>query len=491
LLEYAGRDVFKVRIFPIEPHSRKEVKLRYSQLLRFDSGSLSYVYPLGTEKFSAQPIRSLSLKVELNSEGPLGTIYSPSHKVEIKREGSKRALVGFEASNERPDTDFQLVFSRQEARAGDLGVSLLSFRKPEAGSSGGVAEGDGYFLLLAAPSFEAKNQKPAPKDVIFVFDSSGSMAGAKLAQAKKALGFCVENLNPEDRFEIVRFSTDAEPLFGKLVSASEEHRKRAGDFIERVKPMGGTAIADALRKALSLRESGTGSASSANPFVVVFLTDGLPTVGDTSEEGILAGIARTGGNARIFPFGIGSDVNTHLLDRMAENTRAFSQYVLASEDIEVKVSSFFTRIKEPALTNLRLEFSGDAKVSKLYPGELPDLFRGDQLVLVGRYSGSGKAEAHLKGMAAGEEVNFRFPVEFAETNHGPGVYSPALGDASGRLFVGRDPVAWRERRVARGGRCAGPSVWDRDALHGLPDRGGREQTQRGQRQPVALATQPR
>src|SRR5204863_5727951 len=136
----------------------------------------------------------------------------------------------------------------------------------------------------------------------------------------------------------------------------------------------GTAIADALQTALKVRPTKTDS-----PLVVIFLTDGLPTVGARNPEEIVADIRKATG-VRIFSFGIGSDVNTQLLDQIAESTRAVSQYVLANEDLELKVSNFYTRIKEPALTNLRLDLIGDVRTSKMYPADLPDLFRGDQVV---------------------------------------------------------------------------------------------------------------
>jgi Ca-activated chloride channel family protein len=414
LLEYAERDLFKVRIFPIEPRKDKQVKITYTELLRSDSGTLTYLYPLGTEKFSAQPIRSLSVKVDLKSDKPLASIYSPSHKVEIKRDGASRAIIGFEADHTKPDTDFELVFA-PESR--ELGLTVMT-HKPDAG--------DGYFLLLAAPTLDNKETKPAAKDVAFVLDTSGSMAGAKLKQAKHALEFCIENLNADDRFEIVRFSTEAEPLFDKLVDATAENRKHAADFIHDLKPNGGTAIADALQRALKLRAE-----KSGRPFVVIFLTDGLPTVGATKDDDILAIARKAGAGARIFSFGIGSDVNTHLLDQIAETSRAFSQYVLAEEDIEVKVSNFFARIKEPALTNLRLEFSDAVHTSKIYPADLPDLFKGDQLVLTGRYSGSGEVTATLTGMAGGREQKFTYKVRFDDHN-------------TGREFI---PRLWATRRV--------------------------------------------
>src|SRR5213596_1433144 len=393
LLEYAGRDLFKVRIFPIEPRSRKPVKISYTELLRSEAGTVTYSYPLSTEKFSAQPIKSLSVKVEVKAEQPLASIYSPSHKVEIKRDGANRAVIGYESKDETPDTDFQLVYN-SEVR--DVGLSLIT-HKP--------AGEDGYFLLLTAPT-TAKETKPTPKDVVFVVDTSGSMAGPKLQQAKKALEFCVENLNNEDRFEIVRFSTEAEPLFGKLVDADSEHRKRASNFIADLKPIGGTAIADALQSALKARAEKT-----ERPFLIIFLTDGLPTVGTRNPEEIVAEVKKASG-VRIFSFGIGSDVNTQLLDQIAEGTRAFSQYVLANEDLELKVSNFYTRIKEPALTNLKLDLSGGVRTSKMYPADLPDLFKGDQLVVAGRYSGAGDVEAKLTGNVGDREQTFTYKLHF-------------------------------------------------------------------------------
>src|SRR5215211_8516333 len=393
LLEYAGRDLFKVRIFPIESRSHKPIKISYTELLRSDAGTVTYLYPLSTEKFSARPIKNLSVNIELKSAEPLASIYSPSHKVEIKRDGGNRAVVGYERKDEKPDTDFQLVYSSDTR---DVGLKLITY-KPDSD--------DGYFLLLAAPTV-SNETKPAAKDVVFVVDTSGSMAGAKLQQAQKALRFCVENLNAADRFEIVRFSTEAEPLFRELVPADSDHRKRANAFIDDFKPIGGTAIADALQSALKVRPD-----KSDRPFVVIFLTDGLPTVGTRNRDEIVANIKKASG-VRVFSFGIGSDVNTQLLDQIAEGTRAFSQYVLANEDLELKVSNFYTRIKEPALTNLKLDLGGSVRTAKMYPADLPDLFKGDQLVVAGRYSGAGDVEAKLTGNVGGREQSFTYKLHF-------------------------------------------------------------------------------
>jgi Ca-activated chloride channel family protein len=415
LLEYAGRDLFKVRIFPIEPNARKKITLSYSQLLKSDAGLLSYVLPLNTEKFSAKPLRSVSVKLELESKRELKSIYSPTHKVEVKRDGSHKATVGFEANDVKPDGDFQVFFTQDDA---DLGLSLLTY-KP--------AGEDGYFLLLASPGIETKNVKVIPKDLVFVLDTSGSMAGAKLEQAKKALSFCIENLNDGDRFEVMRFSTEVEPLFDKLTDATKENRAHAQKFVSELKPIGGTAIDDALKKAVALRPE-----NGSRPYVIVFLTDGRPTVGNVDENQILENATKSKtGLTRIFCFGIGTDVNTHLLDHIAEETKAFSQYVLPEEDIEVKVSSFFTKIKEPVLASPSIKFPDSVRVTKIYPSPVPDIFKGEQLLVAGRYSGSGDGAIQIEGNVNGDTKKFAYDVKFP-------------GESSDNDFI---PRLWATRRV--------------------------------------------
>jgi Ca-activated chloride channel family protein len=431
LLEYMGRDAFKVRIFPIEPNGRKRIKLQYTQLLKSDSGLVEYAYPLNTEKFSSAPLRDVSVTLELNCRDPIKSVYSPSHNVRIKREGDRRATIEYEQHDVRPDTDFKLIFSRTKS---PVGIDLLTCRN---------GADDGYFLLLASPGMEAPRGRIEKKDICFVLDTSGSMAGAKIEQARKALSFCLNNLNDGDRFEVMRFSTETEPLFNELVPADKPHVEKALSFVKDLKAIGGTAIGDALAKALNLRSNARAIRREApvdlkdlaeqRPYVIVFLTDGLPTVGDTSEDSIVSQAAnRARGGAKIFCFGIGNDVNTHLLDRIAEDTHAASAYVMPEEDIEVKVGTFYTKIREPVLSNVAVSFSGsDVKVSQVYPSAMPDLYKGEMLVAFGRYSGHGPAAAKITGTFNGQPQTFANDVNFSEKD-------------TGNEFI---PRLWATRRV--------------------------------------------
>src|SRR5262249_15841950 len=151
------------------------------------------------------------------------------------------------------------------------------------------------------------------------------------------------------------------------------------------------------------------------PFVVIFLTDGRPTVGKTDENQIVEGVTKSNQTTtRIFCFGIGTDVNTHLLDKIAEETKAFSQYVLPHHNIEIKASNFFTKIKEPVLANPKISFPENVRVTKLYPSPVPDLFKGEQLVLAGRYSGKGSGAVRIEGTVNGETRKFAYDANFPD-----------------------------------------------------------------------------
>ena len=401
LLEYDGRGLFKVRIFPIEPRGNKRVKISYSELLSREGSTLEYIYPLNTEKFSSRPLEEVSLKVDIESSTPLKNVYCPSHEAEITRHGTGRATVGFEAKNVRPDADFRLYIGSEKA---PLGFTLLTYRRNGE---------DGYFFLSASPGFADAGQRAVPKDIVFVLDTSGSMAGDSLRQAQKALRFCVENLNSGDRFDIVRFSTEAESLFSRLGDNTPESRQRARAFIDSWQAIGGTAIDDALKAALGLKQNGE------RPFLVVFITDGKPTIGETDEERLLKNIESFNSNrTRIFTFGIGEEINTHLLDRLTENSRAFRTYIGPKEDIEIKISTFYTKVQSPILTDLELRVEEPARIAKVYPDRLPDLFKGSALTVFGRYSGSGRSRVLLRGRAEGQSKEFAADLEFAAKDEG-------------------------------------------------------------------------
>ncbi len=388
LLEYVGRDAFQASIYPIPPGGERRVELEYSEVLEMDNGLVEYVYPLNTEKFSPRPLEEVVVNVSVRSNEPLKAIYSPSHDVDIVREDDYYAAVGYEEYGVKPDRDFVLYYTVSPE---EIGVNLLSY-KPDS-------KGEGFFLLLAAPRVDVDLQEVIAKDVILVLDVSGSMRGQKIEQAKEALSFVLDNLNEEDRFNIIAFSTSTRSYARELVAADEAWEAR--DFVARLEANGSTDINRALLEALSLTEGD-------RPAIIIFLTDGLPTIGEMEIERIIDNVGQAApDNARIFPFGVGYDVNTTLLDTIAVNHRGVSGYVRPEDAIDEKVSAFYAKVSTPLLADIEIDF-GEIDVEDIYPYPLPDLFAGTQLVVVGRYTGVGDTEITLEGEVNGRTQTFRY-----------------------------------------------------------------------------------
>ncbi len=398
LLEYVGRDMYRARIFPIPPKGKRRVELQYTEVLTYDSGLVTYLYPLSTEKFSATPIDETTVDVIIDTQAPIGAVYSPSHDVAVTRKGRNVVVASWREENTKPDQDFLLYYT---VSAADIGGSVLTFKEPRE---------DGFFLLMAAPTRELAGDDAAPKDVTFVLDTSGSMrSDNKIEQAKEALLFCLSSLNEHDRFDIITFSSTVVPYGDGLTTANKEARQEATVFIRGLTAGGGTDIDSALALAIGRHDGG-----STN--YILFLTDGRPTVGTQDEAAILDNVrnaatkaAARGSSLRTFVFGVGYDVNTHFLDKLASRNGGTTTYVRPSEDIEAKVSSFFSKIADPMLTSPSLDY-GRVRTYDCFPQELPDLFAGSQLLVMGRYRGESAGPAELVLSGRHREETRRFPI---------------------------------------------------------------------------------
>ncbi len=406
LLEWVGTKMLRCRVFPINPRSEVKVRLNYALTLRRSGDLYEFAYPFRSARPEAGKIGSCAVRVRIKQKQGIKTLYCPTHKVDIQRKGESDATLGFEASGIVPERDFKLAFSVSDK---DVGVAVLT-HKPAAE--------DGYFLLTLAPKVEVPKSEVQPKSIVFVLDTSGSMSGEKIRQAKGALRYCVNSLQPEDQFAIVTFSTEPRAFRQDLLPATKENIKAALEFIEGIQARGGTAINDALAMALKTIEGAKGLP------MVVFLTDGLPTIGETNTEAILKNAASANKQkARIFAFGVGYDVNTKLLDRLAEDNHGAPDYVSPKEDIEVKVSAFFQKVSSPVLSDLKVEITG-LETYDVYPRRLPDLFRGSQIMVLGRYKGSGQKAIKLSGTVRGKPREFVFEATFGTEAENP--YLPRL-----------------------------------------------------------------
>jgi Ca-activated chloride channel family protein len=387
LLEYIGRNLFRARVFPIPANGEKRVQISYTEVLKSDGGLIKYLYPLSTERFSRDPLEDVSVSVRIESQIPILNVYSPTHKVSVRKDGPGRARVGYEDKRVRPDKDFLVYYSLSKD---DIGLSFLNWEGPEGG----------YFMLLASPRFAAAGERVVNKTIVLVLDSSGSMSGAKMRQAKEAARFILNHLEQRDEFTLIDFDDGVTAFSETLVPATSENIGRALKFVEAIEDTGGTNINDALLAALARMRTGE------RPNYVLFLTDGLPTAGTTDTADILRNIQKANdARARVFVFGVGNDVNTELLDRISTDHRGTSVYIGEDENLEAAVSSFYEKISSPLLSDLTVTFRG-IETSQVYPRSLPDLFKGSQLVLVGKYRGKGPVSVALTGKSGREEKRF-------------------------------------------------------------------------------------
>lgn len=396
LLEYLGTKMFRARIFPINPKSEVRVKLSYTQMLTVDDGLVRYRYPLGIEKHQPSPVETVSVMVNIESRTPIKSVFSPSHKMAISRPVDHKASASYEGKNVFTDKNFELYYALTEK---EFGLTVLTYRE------GGR---DGFFLARIAPPAKTDARDVLPKDISFVIDTSGSMAGEKIEQARRALKFCLSNLNKHDRFNVIPFSHEATMFRETLVPATADNIEEARKFADGLRGTGGTNINDALLVALSAG----GPADSDTPYLIVFLTDGQPTIGVTDPDEILKNISGSNtGRVRLFVFGVGYDVNTRLLDLLAEQNAGTRDYVEPGEDLELKLSSFYRKVSEPVLADLSLSF-GDLRVHDMYPPKLGDLFAGGELVVVGRYGGQGAKAVELTGTRRGTKERFVYETTF-------------------------------------------------------------------------------
>lgn len=382
LLEYADQDAVRARIYPIPAKGERRIEIEYSQVLTGESGLVHYLYPLGTEKFSREPLESVSISVDIESVSPIRAVYSPSHKISVSKDSEYHVVAGYEEQDVLPDKDFSLVYSIGESEA----FHLLSYR-----DATDINDPDGFFLLLLAPALQT-SLRPIPKDVLIVVDQSGSMEGEKFEQAQKAMRYILEHLNPEDRFNIISFSTGVELFRHELSSASEIDE--AIGWTNQLMAAGSTDINRALLEAVSQIESDRSA-------YLIFLTDGLPTVGEVESEKITSNLQEYAPeNMSLFAFGVGYDVDTYLLDSLAQNHNGKSTYVVPGEQLDETISTFYTKISAPVMTNLKLDF-GDLIIRDIYPDPLPDLFQGSQIAVVGRYVHGGVGDVTLQGSVNG------------------------------------------------------------------------------------------
>ncbi len=404
LLEYADHKTVRARIFPIPAHGTKKVELEYTQLLKAENGLLKYSFPLKSKGGDDLPVEEVKIDMKLQSKQGLRTIWSPTHSINSSRASDSLAKVSFLGKSIVPDKDFLLYYSVSDKA---MAANVLTHKS--------VGE-DGYFLLTLSPPM--KSEQVVAKDIVLVADTSGSMQGEKMSQLKLALKYVVNALNPADKFSIVQFNTDAEALKSQLMLATAENKKQAIAFIDDLDARGGTNIGDALSMGTTMLNQVTD-----RPGFLVMMTDGEPTVGDTDVGSLLKKV-KSKRDIRVFDFGVGNDIDTRLLNRLASENHGTSQYVSPDENIETALSSFYQKIKSPVLSDVSITYDG-IQVKDTYPRSVKDIFSGSQVLVLGKYKGGGSAHLNVTGKVNGVPRSYSFPLAFAaqEADH---TYLPRL-----------------------------------------------------------------
>ena len=486
LLEFAGHSLVRSSVFPVPANGSLTVRLVYEHVLARDGQRIDYVLPR-TESLDYRVPWTVSLSIK--SPKNVATVYSPSHAITQERKSKNEMTVKLVGPHGIEPGPVRVSYMTEH---GSVSASLFAYPDPKLDG--------GYFLLLAGLPLEFARPDAGSgikRDITIVLDRSGSMAGEKFEQAREATRQIVGGLAPGEGFNILAYDDTVHALFDDSVEKTRDSTAAAEAFLGRLVTGSGTNIHDALVEALR-RKPREGMLP-----IVLFLTDGLPTVGQTSESAI-RGVATKANphQRRIFTFGVGFDVNTPLLERLAMDTRAAATFVLPRENVEVKVGGVFKRLAGPVLADPKLTAvkadtaAATPRTSDMLPDKLPDLFEGDQLVVLGRYHGASPLVFELAGNYRGASRKFRFQFDLAAATT-KNAFVPRLW-ASRKIAVlvdairdlgadrpgrrgGQHGVAWKTARRGERSAVEGAGwehypafdrVWRADRVHGFFGRGG-------------------
>lgn len=425
LIELAGHGLLRARVFPINPGETRRITLRYTQVMPRAGDALHFRYLAGARNggVDRRVEGSAGTPRPVPEPGPLSFTltaadgsgfrdpFSPTHELRVTRQGGGLTV--------RPagtlSGDFALFLP---LASGTVGMTLAAHRPSGE---------DGYFMLTLSPG--QVRAAAVPRDLTVVVDVSGSMSGSKMTQARQALRQLLDTLEPRDRFRLIAFQSSVTSFAGGWTQATAAERERARRWIEDLRAEGGTNISGALEEAFRLP-----SPRERLP-IVLFLTDGLPSVGERDPEQIARRAESSRGAARIFAFGVGYDVNTLLLDRLGSAGRGSTQYVQPGEDVEVAVATLAAKIRHPVLTDLEIT-DAPVRLREVYPAPLPDLFAGEELVILGRYTaveGERRGALVLTGRRNGQVERFSLAAAFP-------------GHRAGNDYIAR---LWGSRKVGQ------------------------------------------
>src|SRR5215468_6773498 len=432
LLDQERPNIFTQSVANVAPGAEVKITISYVEFLKYEDGTYEFVFPMvvGPRYIPGQPIseqasptgapngggwapdtsqvpdashitpqvapkgeragHDISIEVKLDTGVPIDELKSTLHEVDIARPDNRRAVVRLKDRATIPNKDFILKFDVAGKKISD---AVMTHR----GAQGG------FFTLMLQPPERVTAADVTPKELVFVLDTSGSMSGFPIEKAKETMKLALDNLYPDDTFNLITFSGDTHVLFPQPVHATQENLLRAQRFLASRQGSGGTEMMEAIRTALAPSDE------QDHVRIVCFMTDG--EVGNEME--IISEIQKHP-NARVFAFGIGSSVNRFLLDKMAEHGRGEVEYVTLEDDGSAAARRFHERVRNPLLTDIEIDWSG-LPVADVYPKRIPDLFSVKPLILTGRYTSAARGVIRLRGNLAGQNFVKEIPVELPES----------------------------------------------------------------------------
>ncbi|MEN8149595.1 MAG: VIT domain-containing protein [Planctomycetota bacterium] len=399
LVEQTGRNQFRLSVFPVMPRADTVVEVTWAQRIPLSQGAFRYVYPLFLMEGHAETEEDFTFVLTVDSSAPLATITSPIADMDIIRKGPGTAIASFERSRARLDED---VVVEARVEKAEPALSVRTFRR---------AGEDGFFqAVVTAP--QARDAELIPRDVILVVDTSGSMGGAKIAQAKAAALYLLENLRPADRVNVIRFSSDVQGFADGPLPATPDRLAALAKFVNEFHSGGGTALGDALNAAVKV------APEPGRVRTVVFLTDGLPTVGEKRPAEII-GFAKVGGDRglKVFTFGVGRDVNPSLLEGISRAGRGLAEVFRPEGEVESRLRRFLDRTASPVLANIRFEVEG-LSIHDVHPRPIPDAYLGEQVTILGRYREGGAHPVRVRAVLGDRETVIEATADFRKTPGG-------------------------------------------------------------------------
>jgi Ca-activated chloride channel family protein len=401
LVEWMGHGLLRARIFPLNPGEEKTVVVRFQSVAPREGDALRIDYFRGAgqnesmSSGSSRDVGATSFTLSYRASNDLGQPYSPTHSLDVAdRDGRRVTTVRGDAR------DVTLLVPLR--RSGAAAVSMLPYAPGNE---------DGFALFTITPPAVARGEV-APRDITLVIDVSGSMQGRKIEQARAAGRELLSTLRPDDRFRLIDFSSDIRTFRDDYVPATAANLREATRYLDALDAQGGTNIEGALREALRP------SVTSGRLPLVLFVTDGEPTVGEQRADRLAMiggdGASQGGAQRRIFTFGLGSDVNVSLLEQLALGGRGTADFVRPDESVERVVGIVANRLVDPVLTDVRVRVEGDVRLSRMLPTQASDVFADRDLIVLARYSGHGTAHVTVEGTRRGTPVRWTTDVDFPD-----------------------------------------------------------------------------